>query len=92
LAKGIGDERYRRLIAELVNARKRLNFSQETLGRRLGTHQQFVSRYETGERRLDAVEFCDIASALAVDPIELLRRHISKEQLTPRGPKVSGDA
>lgn len=38
----------------------------------IGHHQQFVSRYETGERRLDIVEFVDIAAALGLDPIALL--------------------
>ena len=33
----------------------------------LGRHQQFVSRYETGERRLDVVKFMDVARALGCD-------------------------
>lgn len=32
-----------------------------------GRHQQSVSRYETGERRLDVVEFMDVARILACD-------------------------
>ena len=76
MAKGNRDHRYRRLIAELVDARKRCNLSQEKVAVLLGSHQQFVSRYETGERRLDVVEFCDIARALQLDPGELLAQHV----------------
>jgi Predicted transcription factor, homolog of eukaryotic MBF1 len=60
------DPRYRDLIDRLVAARKSKGLSQETLAKQLGRHQQFVSRYETGERRLDAVEFVDIARELGV--------------------------
>jgi ribosome-binding protein aMBF1 (putative translation factor) len=84
LAKGIGDERYRQLIAELVSARRTLNLSQKTLGRRLGAHQQFVSRYETGERRLDVVEFCEIASELNLDPVDLVRRCVCSSGIEKR--------
>ena len=58
------DPRYRDLIDRLVIARKERGLSQEALAKQLGRHQQFVSRYETGERRLDAVEFVDIARQL----------------------------
>jgi transcriptional regulator with XRE-family HTH domain len=73
LAKGIQDARYRDLIAKLAAARKEMLISQAQLATRLGTHQQFVSRFETGERRLDVIEFIDVARALRLDPIDLLR-------------------
>lgn len=60
------DPRYRELIDQLVAARKERGLSQEALAKLLGRHQQFVSRYETGERRLDVVEFVDIARRLGV--------------------------
>ena len=70
--KGFGDDRYRALIARLVQARKEAGLSQEGIAKRMGKHQQFVSRYETGERRLDVVEFCDIARLLGLDPAALI--------------------
>ena len=60
------DPRYRDLIDQLAAARKEQGLSQEALAKQLGRHQQFVSRYETGERRLDAVEFVDIARQLGI--------------------------
>lgn len=72
LAKGFQDERYRRLIQQLVDRRRELQLSQAALAERLGTHQQFVSRMETGERRLDVVEFCDVAAALGLKAAEML--------------------
>lgn len=72
MAKGFHDSRYRDLIGQLVNARKKLGLSQRQLADRLGQHQQFVSRYETGERRLDVVEFRDVAQALDLQAAALL--------------------
>lgn len=73
MAKGFQDERYRRLVHRLVERRKELGLTQQELASRLRTHQQFVSRFETGERRLDAVELVDVASALGLNAADLLR-------------------
>jgi transcriptional regulator with XRE-family HTH domain len=72
LAKGFQNERYRLLIVELIRARKARGLSQTDMAARLRSHQQFVSRYETGERRLDIVEFVDVARALGLNPAELI--------------------
>jgi transcriptional regulator with XRE-family HTH domain len=72
VAKGFQDKRYRQLIDQLIDARRKANLSQEHVGQLLGTHQQFVSRYETGERRLDAIELVDVARALGLSPVELI--------------------
>jgi len=58
----------------LIEARKAAGLTQEDLGKKLSGHQQFVSRYETGERRLDVIEFLEVAHVLGVDPGELLKR------------------
>jgi hypothetical protein len=42
------------------------------LARRLGRPQSFVSKYERGERRLDVVEFLDVARAMKIDPIQVI--------------------
>lgn len=66
------DPRYRAVIERLVAARRKLDLNQTELGQRIGRPQLFVSRYETGERRLDFIEFFDVARALELDPGELL--------------------
>jgi len=70
--KGFGDARYRAVIEKLTAERKSQGLSQAGLAGKLGRHQQFVSRYETGERRLDVVEFVDVAHGLGLDPTELV--------------------
>jgi transcriptional regulator with XRE-family HTH domain len=58
----------------LVAARKGAGLSQEELARRLKRSQSFVAKMETGERRIDVVEFVEIARALGQEPTELLAR------------------
>lgn len=70
--KGFHEPRYRDLIGKLVAERKRQGLSQQALAGRLGRHQQFVSRYESGERRLDVVEFIDVANGLCLKAAELI--------------------
>jgi transcriptional regulator with XRE-family HTH domain len=70
--KGFHDARYRALISQLVDCRKSMGLSQQALAEQLGRHQQFVSRYEIGERRLDVVEFIDVARTLGLDAKGLL--------------------
>lgn len=68
---GFRDPRYREVIERLKLRRQELGLSQQGLAERLGLHKQFVSRVELGERRLDFVEFADLARALELDPGKL---------------------
>ena len=51
------------MLARLVQARQALGLSQEEVGRRLGRPHQFVSKSETGERRLDPIDLWRFAVA-----------------------------
>ena len=62
------------LVAVLVKVRKGVGISQTELAERLNKSQQFVSRFESGERRIDLLEFIMIARALKIEPRDLLGR------------------
>jgi transcriptional regulator with XRE-family HTH domain len=75
------DERYRRLIEKLIQARKRLGLSQDAVARQLVLDpqrpekrylQSFVSKVETRERRLDAIELAEFARVYRTSVAELL--------------------
>ncbi len=51
--------------------------TQADLAVRLRRPQSFVAKYEVGERRLDLVEFVEVANALGTDPIKLLRGYLA---------------
>lgn len=56
----------------LVQARHAAGLTQVALAKKLGRPQSFVSKFEQGERRLDVLEFIDIARALRVDPCRVI--------------------
>lgn len=62
-------EHFRRLLAE---ARRGAGLTQVALAKKLGRPQSFVSKFERGERRLDVIEFLDVARALRVDPAQVI--------------------
>jgi transcriptional regulator with XRE-family HTH domain len=68
----VGDQSYKRLRELLVDARKRAALTQAELSARLRRPQSFVSKYERGERRLDVIEFGQVARALGIEPARFL--------------------
>lgn len=64
------------LIALLVNARQDAGLTQRDLAQLLKRPRSFVSRIESGERRLDVVEFVAVAAALKIDPVALFTRFV----------------
>ena len=50
----------------LRRVRKESQLTQTELARRLGRPQSYVSKYETGERRLDVVELRLVCRALSI--------------------------
>ena len=64
------------LRTELRKLREHHGLSQATVAKRLNKHQSFVSKYESGERRLSVIEFIDVVRALDSEPAAVLRRFI----------------
>ena len=72
----------RQLMKLLVDLRLRRGLSQSALASRLAKPQSFVSKYETGERRLDVIEFITISRALGHNPVSLMQTLAYGEQAT----------
>ena len=73
MTKSVFTSRYHRLRELLIQSRKDADLSQSQLARSLKKPQSYVSKYERGERRLDVIEFLDIAASIGADPVELVR-------------------
>jgi len=74
VAKSIYSKRYRQFLDLLIQARKEADLTQVEVASRLNRPQSFVSKYENGERRLDVVEFLDVAKAINFDAVKLMRK------------------
>ena len=78
-------KRQKRLVKLLVDERKARRIRQQGLARMLRQHQSWVSRLESGERRIDVLEFLDIADAIGFDPVVALRKiHSERGRSSPR--------
>lgn len=65
---------YQRLCQILRQLRVEAGMTQVEVAKRLQVPQSFVSKYESGERRLDVIELRHVADALQVPPGALLER------------------
>ena len=72
MVKSAFTRRHKRFRRLLVKARRSSGLTQVALATKLGRPQSFVSKFEQGERRLDVIEFLDVARALKVDPLLIL--------------------
>lgn len=69
---GLHTDEHRRLVEALAMARRAAGVSQYELADRLNVDQSYVSKYESGRRRLDVVEFMRIVGALKADPNKII--------------------
>ena len=58
----------------MIEARLTAELTQADVAKRLGKPQSFIAKYEGGERRLDVIEFLDLAKAIGFDAAKMLRR------------------
>ena len=72
MAKTIFTGAHAELVAVLVAARKAAGLRQTEVAERIGRNQSHVSLIEMGQRRVDVIEFLELARALEADPRALL--------------------
>ena len=79
-----GDQR---LIGEcLAAARVRAGITQRDLAVLLGKPQSFVSAYESGQRRVDLLEFLAIVEVVKADPFALFKEIVERRsESAPKG-------
>lgn len=80
MQKSLRTPRQRLLQSLLVNARKSKGMTQADLAEALNKPQSFVAKVENGERRIDVIEFIDIAAALGVSTADILGKIEPAEQ------------
>jgi len=72
--KSIYTAEYLRLCAVLRTFRHEAGMTQVQVAAALGVPQSFVSKYESGERRLDVIELRHIAQVLGLTLGDVLKR------------------
>lgn len=69
---------YRRLCRLLKEAREEAGVTQVALAKRLRKYQSYVAKYESGERRLDVIEFIRICTSLRLPPERIIHSLTSR--------------
>jgi len=67
---------YRKFCARLRAWREAAGLTQRELGKRLGKPHSYVAKTETGQRRMDPLEFIAWCKHVGVDPADEMRRLI----------------
>lgn len=73
MTKSIYTARYKRMREQLVAAREKAGLTQVELAKILGKPQSFISKVESGERRIDVIELFQALSAIGADPVAFVR-------------------
>ena len=74
MTKSLHTDAYQRLTELLREARKKAGLTQQEVADRLNTHQSYVAKVEKGERRIDVVEFVQLARAIEASSPALIRK------------------
>jgi transcriptional regulator with XRE-family HTH domain len=78
--KSVFSEEYNRFRQLLIEARKAAGLTQTDLSAKLSRPQSYVSKYERGERRLDLIEFLEVAEALQISPTAFIKKLLNQEE------------
>jgi DNA-binding XRE family transcriptional regulator len=72
--KNIRLNQQKKLLVLLRGLRVEAGLTQGDLASRLGTDQTFISKYESGERRLDILELREVCQVIGIDFVAFIRR------------------
>jgi transcriptional regulator with XRE-family HTH domain len=88
MSRFTGTSEQHRLRALLRQIRVEAGLKQTDMAERLKQSQSFVSKYESGERRLDLLELRAICAAVGLSLREFVQR-FERTQLNETRPKIS---
>jgi transcriptional regulator with XRE-family HTH domain len=74
LSRTLGSPRHRALVDLIIQERKARDLTQVQVAKKLRRYQSYITLLETGQRRLDVIEFMDIAEAIGFDPRAAIKR------------------
>ncbi|PNK61524.1 helix-turn-helix domain-containing protein [Psychrobacter sp. FDAARGOS_221] len=74
LRKSIHSSEHEFLRRLLKERREQLGLSQRALGKRMDVIYSFIGKVETGDRRLDVIEFVEYCKALNLDASDVIKQ------------------
>jgi len=74
MQKTLTTKRHKALIELVIGFREKAGLTQTELASKLGEYQSFIARLESGQRRLDVIEFLRLAKILGFDEVDTLKK------------------
>ncbi len=81
LPKSLYSDTYSRFLKLMKQSRVKSGLTQIDLAKRLGRPQSFVSKCESGERRVDVAEFLAFCKAIQIDPVSIVRQLSARNEI-----------
>ncbi|MEP3296827.1 MAG: helix-turn-helix transcriptional regulator [Pseudoruegeria sp.] len=76
MEKTLTSRTHAKLVQMLIDKRETEGITQTELAGRLGEYQSFVARLESGQRRIDVVEFIQLSRVLEFDATSFIEELI----------------
>jgi transcriptional regulator with XRE-family HTH domain len=77
MSRTLQSPRHEALRTLLIGKGNKAGLTQAQVATKLGRYQSFVATVESGQRRIDVVEFLDFAAAIGFDPRNAIKRLLS---------------
>lgn len=78
MSRSLRSEAQRLIVGRLAEKRRAAGLTQQAVADALGRPQSYVAKVEGMERRLDVVEFIELAQAVGADPAKIVREAAAK--------------
>lgn len=81
LRKSIHAPEHEQLRKIFIQRRQELGLTQRQLAERLGVIHSLIGKIETGDRRLDVLEFIEYCQALELDFIDVIKHNLNPKMM-----------
>lgn len=73
MQKAVTSKKQKYLVKRLVEEREKAGLLQIELAKKLDCFQSRIARLESGDRRIDVIEYLEISEAIGFDPYDVLK-------------------
>lgn len=74
MKRTVSTPRHKALVTLIIEQRQAKKLRQEDVAKELGQNQLWMQRIESGERRIDVVEFLALAAVIGFDPRKAINK------------------
>ncbi|RTL53987.1 MAG: XRE family transcriptional regulator [Bradyrhizobiaceae bacterium] len=74
MSRTLRSARQKKLVALIIAERKAAGLTQADVAKKMRRYQSIIANIESGERRIDVVEFMELAEAIGFRPGPLIER------------------